>query len=554
MVLRRSRTFQHCWAIGIATLAFVAVSVSPIAAEQQPVPWQLDARHLNADEAWKLSQGESVAVAVIDSGVAADHPDLQGQVLPGTGFVGAQDDRGTTDASTDSHGTAIAGLIAGTNSASGGTGVQGLAPKAKILPVRVTFDAGSEPGTIAQGIVWAADNGARVINISLGLADPDPALRAAVEYALSRDSVVVASAGNTGHQANEPMYPASFPGVISVTGTDENNNSWKFSQHGKRSGIAAPSTDIYSSNNKGQYVRAEGTSYGTAYVSAAAALVRGRYPHLTAAQVVRQLVDTATPKGDRPHDERYGYGLLDPVAALTEQPDTSRANNPLIALQKDTGDGSALLWPIVGAAGGTVGLVVGGWFAWRRGVRVRLAWNRPTKYVLATVVVGAATVGAAVLLWPEDSKGKEEGAPPVANYSWNMRVCLLDNPADAASAPATDAAWQAVQEATRTGGVNSQRLAIPPGAPDAATYLASLTQRQCTLIITASGALDEALKATAGANPTMQFVAVNAQATAPNVRTVPGDSPDLRAAVADAIAQARKAHPPTGPNGQPAPA
>jgi subtilisin family serine protease len=130
------------------------------------------------------------------------------------------------------------------------------------------------------------------------------------------------------------MYPGSFPGVVNVTGVDTNYQFWPHSQSGPRSAIAAPATDIYSANDKGQYVQTEGTSYSAAYVSATAALIRSHYPQLTAPQVIRQLINTATPRG---HHDQYGYGIVNPLKALTQTPDTTRADNPLMHVASSGG-------------------------------------------------------------------------------------------------------------------------------------------------------------------------------------------------------------------------
>ncbi|MEU9243754.1 type VII secretion-associated serine protease mycosin [Streptomyces sp. NPDC048385] len=281
---------------------------------------------------WHMSQGQGTTVALIDSGVDAAHPDLKGRVLQGTGFLGDPRDNGQTDISGDSHGTAIAGIIAGTGKANGGNGMTGLAPKSQVLPVRVSTDGSAEPTAIAEGIKYAADHHAQVINISIGTTTPDPLLREAVNYALGKDAVVVASAGNEGQNGNPAMYPASFPGVIDVTGTDSSGHFWPVSESGPRSTLAAPATDIYSANDRGQYVKANGTSYAAGYVSAAAALVRSAFPHLSAGQTIRRLISTARRPGGSGHDDQYGYGLIDPLAALRAPAAVNgTAANPLLS-------------------------------------------------------------------------------------------------------------------------------------------------------------------------------------------------------------------------------
>ncbi|MGV9566069.1 S8 family serine peptidase [Streptomyces sp. NPDC003480] len=323
-----------------------------------------------ADGIWRISQGQGVTVAVIDSGVDAAHPDLKGQVLRGAGFIGDSRDNGQTDISSDSHGTAIAGIIAGTGKANGGTGMTGLAPKSKVLPVRVSTNATADPTAIAQGIKYAADHHAQVINVSSGTATPDPLLREAVNYALGKNAVVVASAGNDGENGNPAMYPADFPGVIDVTGTDSSRHFWPVSESGPTSTLAAPAAGIYSAGDRGQYVRADGTSYAAGYVSAAAALVRSAFPRLSAGQTIRRLIITAQRPGGSGHDDQYGYGLIDPLAALRAPAAVDgSAANPLLSadpLGKHTNIGVG--WGTVIALGGAaVALIsVSSWIVVRR--------------------------------------------------------------------------------------------------------------------------------------------------------------------------------------------
>ncbi|WP_329568547.1 type VII secretion-associated serine protease mycosin [Kitasatospora sp. NBC_01266] len=320
----------------LAALA-LAIQGAPLASASaiRSNEWPLDGQHFNADRLWQITKGSGITVAVIDSGVDATHPDLTGQVLPGTGELGDPTDNGQIDTSADSHGTAIAGIIAGTGKSLDGQGMTGLAPEAKILPVRVSAGQQVDPGNLAQGIIWAVDHGASVINVSIGSPRPDPVLRQAVLYAQRKDAVIVASAGNSGTDGDPPMYPASFNGVLSVAGTDEDGKPWKESEFGPGISLAAPATNIYSTNNQGQYVNADGTSYAAAYVSAAAALVRSQETSLTAGQVIRRLITTTADHHDYP-DAHVGMGELDPLAALTSTAAPGSPDNPLINLSRVT--------------------------------------------------------------------------------------------------------------------------------------------------------------------------------------------------------------------------
>jgi type VII secretion-associated serine protease mycosin len=290
--------------------------------------WPLDGQHFRADQVWRLSQGAGITVAVLDTGVDAAHPDLVGQVLPGAGFVGDHTDIGQSDISGDSHGTSIAAIIAGTGKGDGGKGMTGLAPMAKILPIRISLDSAIEPIALAQGIRYAVDHHARIINISNGSPDPYPTLQAAITYALDHNTVVIAAAGNNGRRGNPPEYPACFPGVVNVTGIDSGGIAWPQSESGPTTTLAAPAVNIYSTADNGHYLAGNGTSYAAPYVAATAALIWSAHPHATAGQIVRQLITTATPAGARPHDDHYGYGMLDPLRTLTT-PLTTNTGNPL---------------------------------------------------------------------------------------------------------------------------------------------------------------------------------------------------------------------------------
>lgn len=327
---------------GVLAVLMCATAAGTASADTiRQAEWPLDSGHLQAAQAWQITRGQGVTVAVVDSGVDARHPDLAGQVLPGASFLGDTHDDGTTDISGDSHGTAIAGIIAGSGKADAGTGMTGLAPAAKILPVRVAVDSSVQAATLAEGIKYAADHHAQVINVSLTTPVPDPLLRQAVTYALGKGCVVVAAAGNDGQSGNAPMYPGAIPGVVDVTGTSETGAFWPVSESGPYTTLAAPATDIYSTNAHGKYVHADGTSYAAAYVSAAVALVRSAHPELTAGQTIRRLVDTARHEpGRKGRTDNFGYGSLDVLAALRAPTSADGGpENPLLAVRQSAAAG-----------------------------------------------------------------------------------------------------------------------------------------------------------------------------------------------------------------------
>ncbi|HET6860947.1 MAG TPA: type VII secretion-associated serine protease mycosin [Streptomyces sp.] len=288
--------------------------------------WALDAMH--TEQAWRTTRGEGVTVAVLDTGVDDAHPDLAGQVLTGKDLIGFGARRG--DRPWARHGTAMAGIIAGHGHGPGrADGVLGIAPRAKILPVRVILEGGdaarkkarsSRGNALAQGIRWAADNGADVINLSLGddskSAHPEPAEDAAVQYALGKGAVVVASAGNGGEDGDHISYPAAYPGVIAVAAVDRDGSHAPFSTSRWYATVSAPGVDVVIADPDRRYYEGWGTSAASAFVSGAAALVRAAYPELTPAQVKKLLADTArnAPRGGR--DDARGHGFVDPAAAI----------------------------------------------------------------------------------------------------------------------------------------------------------------------------------------------------------------------------------------------
>jgi type VII secretion-associated serine protease mycosin len=273
--------------------------------------WQLEFLHVS--EAQRLSVGQDVTVAVLDSGVNGNQPELMGTVLPGTdatvGFTGD----GTND--RQGHGTGIAALIAGHGHGSGGQdGVLGLAPAAKILPVTV-LGGGTSASLVGSGIQWAVGHGAKVICLAIGVAD-GPALDQALDAAFAADVVVVASMGNRPGDA-EPTYPAAYPGVVAVTGVDDKGEIASLSVTGAPASLSAPATNVPTPGLRGQYGLANGTSVSTALVAGVVALVRAKYPQLSAKEVIHRLEATADDKGAPGRDDEYGYGIVDPVKALT---------------------------------------------------------------------------------------------------------------------------------------------------------------------------------------------------------------------------------------------
>ncbi|AEV88976.1 peptidase S8/S53 subtilisin kexin sedolisin [Actinoplanes sp. SE50/110] len=276
--------------------------------------WQLQT--LDLHDAWTYADGSGVTVAVIDSGVDAHHPDLDGQVLPGLDLVNPKDD-GDTD--PVGHGTTVSGIIAGRSDDN--TGVVGIAPKAKILPVRVLDEANryDDALIVAKGLRWAVDHGARVVNLSLGGSANSPALAAALDYAFAKDVVVVACTGNVSatSSAHSVWYPAREPGVLAVAGMERNGTDlWSGSITGPETVVTAPATELVGAR-PGGYWRVQGTSFAAPMVAGTAALIRSRWPDMSAGDVINRIIRTAKDRGTPGRDDVFGFGLIDPTGALT---------------------------------------------------------------------------------------------------------------------------------------------------------------------------------------------------------------------------------------------
>lgn len=255
---------------------------------------------INAPDVWGVTQGDGITVAVVDTGVSADNPDLAGQVLPGINLL-----NNTTDASDDhGHGTHVAGTIAAI--ANNGIGVAGVAPHAKILPIKVLDSSGSGTNeTIANGILEAVRRGARVINLSLGGTDDSQTIRGAIAQAESAGVVVVCAAGNDGNTEN--FFPAACDGTIAVGALDHSNQRAYFSNYGNYVNIAAPGVNIGSLGFQGGIASMSGTSMAAPHVAGTAALLLSAFPQLNPHNVL-----TAMQRGGHP---TTGFSMAAPPVA-----------------------------------------------------------------------------------------------------------------------------------------------------------------------------------------------------------------------------------------------
>ncbi|MFF0411899.1 S8 family serine peptidase [Kitasatospora sp. NPDC004745] len=286
---------------------------------------------------WKVSKGQGVTVAVIDGGFKLDHPDLVGQFLPGRDFSGSP---GGVGSYADGHGTEMASLIAGTGNSVGGTGAYGLAPGAKILPLKINNGSvGAATSTefldeIGKAVSFAVDQGAKVISISQGMAAArtSPAdvdrLNGILAAARAKGALVVASVGNEAQSGNPVSYPGGLPNVVGVGAVDHDAAATAESEQGPQVILSAPGMDMFAAcvADTG-YCKSHGTSDAAALVSASAALVWSVHKDWTANQVLRVLINTAgKPTDGSVHSVDVGYGTVRPRIALTDPGDPGPAD------------------------------------------------------------------------------------------------------------------------------------------------------------------------------------------------------------------------------------
>ncbi|MFJ3957738.1 S8 family peptidase [Arthrobacter sp. NPDC090010] len=331
---------------GVLTLALALPVVLAPAAQADTVrdgEYWLDGYGIT--KAWKQSRGAGVKVAVIDSGIDVSHPDLKGTVAEGTDVSGAGNAEGTKSiGAKPEHGTLVASLLAGRGHGTrpskgpaatpgptvagagvGPDGIVGVAPEAQLLSISTWLGSPNPAGKtdeeqIPEAVRWAVDHGAKVINISLGSSSPDwpQSWDAAFLYAEQKDVVVVAAAGNRGGGNIQVGAPATIPGVVTVAGLDRQNTaSQDSSSQGISIAVAAPAEELEGALPGGGYATWSGTSGAAPIVAGVAALIRSKYPDMSAKQVINRIISTAKDVGTPGRDPFYGFGILDADKALT---------------------------------------------------------------------------------------------------------------------------------------------------------------------------------------------------------------------------------------------
>jgi type VII secretion-associated serine protease mycosin len=328
------KVISSALAVLLTLLVSTSASADPIRDRQY---WLND---FGFERAWQLSQGAGVKVAIIDTGIDASHPSLEGAVVGGTDVSGLGSSDGLTPVGQNSyHGTMVASLLAGRgNPEDFSAGILGTAPKAQLLSVSMAFgvDGLDTDDQIARGIIWAVDNGAKVINLSLtrNSVSWPKSWDDAFGYAFENDVVIVAAVGNREDGTEQVSAPATIPGVIAVAGVNKNAQASELSStSGFTIAVTAPAEELVAAYPGGEYRIWSGTSGAAPIVSGMVALIRSLYPELDAANVINRVIESAVKVGFENYSSTYGYGLIDAENALLIEP-ASVSSNPLGSLSE----------------------------------------------------------------------------------------------------------------------------------------------------------------------------------------------------------------------------
>ena len=276
-----------------------------------PSQWHLP--KIFAPEGWDINTGSTeIIIAIIDSGVDSDHPDLVDKLVPGRNFLCGYDVNNTDDVSLG-HGTAVAGSAAATTDNE--IGVAGVAWKSLIMPLVVLNPENSATyADMIEAIIYAADEGANIINMSIGGPGSSIAEKEAVDYAWGKGVVIIACAMNWGTDVSQ--YPAAYENVVAVSATNSSDTLSSFSSYGNWIDIAAPGSGIYTTNRGGGYGYHNGTSFSSPIVAGLAALILSVEPGLTNSQVVDLIKQNADDLGEPGHDDHFGHGRINVYESL----------------------------------------------------------------------------------------------------------------------------------------------------------------------------------------------------------------------------------------------
>jgi serine protease len=275
--------------------------------------WNYEA--ISLPEAWEITKGsKDITVAVIDTGVDLDHPDLKEQLVAGIDLVSDDEDYFPGPEDRNRHGTHVAGIIGADSN--NNLGIAGVNWKVNIMPIRALDSSGNgSNSTISSAIIWAVNHGADVINISVGSFKESKLLEDAVDYAYRNKVTIVAASGNYGK--DELLYPAEYDKTIAVGAVDTELEWVSYSHYGEKLDFVAPGQTIYSTITRASYAIDSGTSMATPHVAGLVALILASEEVTTPTQIKEQLRLTAQDLGAKGWDKKYGYGLINAHAAVT---------------------------------------------------------------------------------------------------------------------------------------------------------------------------------------------------------------------------------------------
>jgi hypothetical protein len=322
----------------LPALPAAAATAAPFDAVRDTQQWVFNM--MNVRQAWQVTEGKGVTVAVIDSGVYPHESDLSdGSVIAGPDFTGLH--TSPQNPNWGQHGTWMASIIAGHGHDGGFDGIMGIAPEAKVLSIRVIPDKG-DPGyqtynneaenriqdELADGIMTAVKDHAQVISMSIGYSAPSGVVRNAITYAYEHGTVLVASSGNSGgndtqHGKAKPglspvSFPAEYPGVLGVGAVTIDGTQASFSSGNLSVQVAAPGKGVPAQGRNGLYYTVDGTSPACALVAGVAALLKSRYPGISPALVTEALTTTAKQTPSDSYDVNTGFGIVNADAALVK--------------------------------------------------------------------------------------------------------------------------------------------------------------------------------------------------------------------------------------------
>jgi subtilisin family serine protease len=280
----------------------------------ETIDWGLAAYHV--PQHWTETQGQGIRVAILDTGVVADHPDLAGAIDDARDFTSSF----WSTADRVGHGTHCCGIVGARRN---DVGVVGVAPECRLLMAKVLGDDGAgDASSVAAGIDWAVSAGADVLSMSFGSPQSSPEIEQAIARAIAKQRFVVCAAGNNG-QPDSVDYPARSGVTVAVGSVDQNGTVSRFSSRGDQVDICAPGENILSTYLQNGYARLSGTSMATPFVTGVVALLLAKHraqgggtPVDTEQQLVEHLRRTATDAGPQGKDPEYGYGLINPDSAL----------------------------------------------------------------------------------------------------------------------------------------------------------------------------------------------------------------------------------------------